>query len=170
MSAEVEDYLAKLPAETRSRLETMRELVRKLSPNAVESISYGLIGYQLNGHPLVYFGGFTSHVGLYATPAGHEEFAADFARYVRGKGSVQLPLSEPLPVELISRVITHRVTTVSEEIPKIGRPATAALAEIGVTRSSQLADYSEDDLLALHGMGPKAIRLLREAGVRLRDG
>lgn len=58
--------------------------------------------------------------------------------------------------------------TVSEELPKIGSPATRALASIGVTRSSQLANYTEQDLLTLHGFGPKGIRMLREAGVRLK--
>ena len=169
MSADVEAYLAPFPEETRARLQTMREIVHEYCPKAVESLSYGLIGYQLNGHALIYFGGFKAHIGLYATPTGHEEFAAEFARYVQGKGSVQLPLSEPLPIELVRRVIARRVETVASELPKIGRPATDALAGIGVTRPNQLADYSAKELLALHGVGPKAIRLLREAGVQLRD-
>ncbi len=55
-----------------------------------------------------------------------------------------------------------------EGLPFIGQPATGALAAIGVTRTSQLAAFSETDLLALHGVGPKAIRILRESGVVLR--
>lgn len=58
-------------------------------------------------------------------------------------------------------------------LPKIGAPATRALASIGVTTVEQLADYSEKDLLALHGFGPRAIRLLtpfmEELGVNFRD-
>lgn len=162
-------YLARFPDETRSRLETLRKMVRERSPQAAEAMSYGLIGYKLNGHPLIYFGGFTHHVGLYATPVGHEAFAAEFAKYKQGKGSVQFPHAEPLPLDLIARVIAHRVATVGEELPSIGRPATSALAEIGVTRLSELAQYSEQELLALHGVGPKAIRLLREAGAALRE-
>lgn len=57
----------------------------------------------------------------------------------------------------------------TDELPFIGRPARDALAVIGVTRASQCRDYTERELLALHGVGPKAIRLLREAGVRLKD-
>lgn len=57
----------------------------------------------------------------------------------------------------------------NDELPFIGRPARDALAEIGITRASQLAAYTEKQLLALHGVGPKAIRLLREAGVTLRE-
>ncbi len=165
---EVVEYVNSFPGETRARLETLRAMVRERCPRAVESVSYGLIGYKLGGHPLIYVGGFKNHIGLYATPVGHEAFAAEFAKYTQGKGSVQFPLSDPLPTELIERVIAHRVETVSEELPSIGRPATSALAAIGVTKASQLADYSEQQLLALHGVGPKAIRLLREAGVCLR--
>lgn len=168
MNDDVDVYLAKQTGEARERLETLRNVVRELCPRAVESISYGLIAFKLNDNPLVYFGGFTTHIGLYATPAGHEEFAAEFARYVQGKGSVQLPLSEPLPVDLVRRVVARRIETVSEKLPKIGSPATRALAEIGVTGVSQLAAYSESELLALHGVGPKAIRVLREAGVAFR--
>jgi predicted flap endonuclease-1-like 5' DNA nuclease len=58
-------------------------------------------------------------------------------------------------------------------LPRIGRPATWALAEIGVRNIEQLADYTEQEILALHGVGPKAIRILRpvmeEMGVTFRD-
>ena len=167
--SKVEAYLSELPEETRARLQQARDMVRERCPSAVESVSYGLIGYKLNGRPLIYFGGFERHIGLYATPNGHEAFEQEFARYEQGKGSVRLPLSEPLPVELIGRVIDHRVAVVSEELPAIGRPATSALEAIGVTKAGQLAAYSERELLALHGVGPKAIRLLKEAGVPLRE-
>ena len=166
---DVSGYLAQFPAETRARLDMLRDMVREMCPRAVESLSYGLIGYKLNGHPLLYFGGFTQHIGLYATPNGHEAFADEFAPYIQGKGSVQFPLSEPLPIELIRRVVAHRIETVSEELPAVGSPAKRALAAAGITRPSQLADYSESDLLALHGVGPRAIRILREAGVSLRS-
>ncbi|MCC6705729.1 MAG: hypothetical protein IT334_12685 [Thermomicrobiales bacterium] len=45
---------------------------------------------------------------------------------------------------------------------EIGRPATSALGVIGVTRLAQLTEYTAKDLLALHGFGPKALRILRE--------
>lgn len=58
--------------------------------------------------------------------------------------------------------------------PTIGRPATRALAVIGVTRLSDVARLTERELLALHGVGPKAVRLLRAAlearGLAFRQG
>ena len=57
----------------------------------------------------------------------------------------------------------------SDALPYIGRPAASALAEIGVAKASQLRDYTEKDLLALHGVGPKAIWLLKEANIELKE-
>lgn len=90
------------------RLFAMRKLVRAEAPEANESFSYGLIGYKLHGKPLVYFGGFKNHVGFYATPNGHEAFVKEFAKYKQGKGSVQFPNDQPLPTELIRRVVRFR--------------------------------------------------------------
>lgn len=103
-----DEYLSQFTGETRSRLDTMRELIHEEAPDAIESFSYGLVGYKLNGKPLVYFGGFTRHIGFYATPNGHAVFAKDFAKYKQGKGSVQFPLNQPLPVDLIGRVVRCR--------------------------------------------------------------
>lgn len=105
----VDEYLQQFSGEIRTRLDTMREVTTTQAPNAEESVSYGLVGYKLNNKPLVYFGGFKEHVGFYATPNGHEAFKEKFARYKQGKGSVQFPLSEPLPVELIKDVVKYRI-------------------------------------------------------------
>lgn len=106
--SDVDAYIASFSGETRRRLEQLRELIQEYSPDVVEALSYGLVGYKRNGKPLVYFGGFEKHIGFYATPNGHEAFADDFAKYKQGKGSVQLPLDQPLPIELIKRVIEYR--------------------------------------------------------------
>ena len=108
----VDEYLSQFEGETLERLTTLRLLVKQLAPEAVESMAYGIVSYKLNGKPLIYFGGFAKHIGLYATPNGHEAFAKDFARYKGGKGSVQLPLDEPLPLELVRRVIKFRIEAV----------------------------------------------------------
>ena len=109
MAATVDEYLAGFEGDVRARLETMREVIRATAPDAVESMAYGMPAYKLDKKPLVYFAGFAGHVGFYATPNGHEAFAEDFARYKQGKGSVQFPLTEPLPVDLVRRVVEFRV-------------------------------------------------------------
>ena len=107
---DVDTYIAQFNGETRQRLERLRALVRETAPDAEESFSYGLVGYKRNSKPLVYFGGFEHHVGFYATPNGHEAFKEEFANYKQGKGSVQLPLDQPLPEALIRRVVEYRIS------------------------------------------------------------
>ena len=108
MNSEVDAYISQFEGEVKARLLRLRELVRAEVSDAEESISYGLVGYKLHKKPLVYFGGFKNHVGFYATPNGHEAFAEEFSKYKQGKGSVQFPLDQPLPVDLIKRVIAYR--------------------------------------------------------------
>lgn len=112
-SPEVDSYISQFDGELKARLLQLREIIAAQAPEAVESISYGLVGYKLNGKPLVYFGGFKTHVGFYATPNGHEAFASDFAAYKQGKGSVQFPLDKPLPTELVERVVEYRKSSVA---------------------------------------------------------
>jgi uncharacterized protein YdhG (YjbR/CyaY superfamily) len=61
------------------------------------------------GKPLVYFAGYEHHVGFYATPTGHEAFAKDLAPYKQGRGSVQFPNDEKLPLQLIEKIVKFRV-------------------------------------------------------------
>lgn len=104
----VDEYLGRFDGELRLQLDAVREVIRTEAPGAVESFSYGLVGYKLNDKPLVYFGGFKKHIGFYATPNGHDAFSKEFSKYKQGKGSVQFPLDQPLPLELIKRVVAYR--------------------------------------------------------------
>ena len=110
--SDITDYINKFDAESQRRLQLMRKLVGDIVPDAIETLSYGLIAYKLHSKPLVYFGAFKKHVGLYATPNGHEAFKEDFSVYKKGKGSVQFPNSQPLPLELVQRIIEYRKNTI----------------------------------------------------------
>ena len=65
--------------------------------------------YKTNGKPLIYFAAFKNHIGLYATPSGHTHFADALSQYKQGKGSVQFPNEQPLPLDLIAEIIAFRV-------------------------------------------------------------
>ena len=65
--------------------------------------------YKLNKKPLVYFAAFKAHIGFYATPSGHEAFKEELSKYKQGKGSVQFPLDQPIPYDLIVRMVKFRV-------------------------------------------------------------
>lgn len=106
---DVDTYIAQFPSEVQAILTRIRGIVRECAPDAVESISYGMPGYKLNKKPLVYYAGYAKHIGLYATPTGHEAFAAELAGYKQGKGSVQFPLDQEMPWDLIERIVDFRV-------------------------------------------------------------
>lgn len=105
----VVDYIHSFPKDVQDRLNELRNMIHEIAPEAIEQISYGIPAYKTFGKPLVYFAGFKHHIGLYSTPSGHAEFATELASYKQGKGSVQFPLNEPLPLDLISRIIRYRL-------------------------------------------------------------
>lgn len=106
---DVDEYIASFPPHTRELLDQVRAVIRSAAPESEESIAYGMAAYKTYKKPLVYFAGFPNHIGFYATPNGHAEFAEELAGYKQGKGSVQFPLDKPLPLDLISRITKFRV-------------------------------------------------------------
>lgn len=105
----IDQYNAAFPEEVVQRMEQIRAIINKQAPEAVESISYGMPAFKLNGKALVYYAGYKYHIGFYATPTGHSEFAEELSRFKQGKGSVQFPLTEPLPLDLIQRIVIFRI-------------------------------------------------------------
>jgi uncharacterized protein YdhG (YjbR/CyaY superfamily) len=106
----VEAYIADAPKASQAKLNEMRTLIKKLVPDATELISYGMPGYKLNDRPLVYFGGYKEHIGLYAA---NGSFVQEHPELLEGletsKGTIKLPLDKPLPVSLITKLLKIRV-------------------------------------------------------------
>ncbi|MFZ2835825.1 MAG: DUF1801 domain-containing protein [Candidatus Saccharimonadales bacterium] len=109
MYENVDDYIASFSVQVQSVLNQIRAIIKKAAPDAIESIAYGMPAYKQNGKPLVYFAAFKNHIGFYATPQTHEDFSSELGKYKQGKGSVQFPLDQPIPYELISRMTTYKV-------------------------------------------------------------
>ena len=105
----IASYFAKFPETSQKRMQQIRTLILEKAPEAQESISYGMPAYKTNGKPLIYFAAFKNHIGLYATPSGHTHFADALSQYKQGKGSVQFPNEQPLPLDLIAEIIAFRV-------------------------------------------------------------
>lgn len=108
LNQEVSSYIASFPKEVQTILLSLRKLVLDTAPEAIESFAYMMPAYKLNGKPLVYFAAFPKHIGVYATPSSHSAFAQQLKKYKTGKGSVQFPLSEPLPLDLIGAMIAFK--------------------------------------------------------------
>jgi uncharacterized protein YdhG (YjbR/CyaY superfamily) len=104
----IDEYTISFPKEIQKILEQLRATVKEAAPQAEEVISYGLPAFRFNGM-LVWFGAHTNHIGLYPRASAIEAFKKELSDYKSAKGSVQFPLHEPLPLELITKIVKFRV-------------------------------------------------------------
>ena len=104
----VDEYILAQEKAVQAILNKIRSVIKKAAPTAIESISYGMPAYKTYGKPLVYFAAFKNHIGFYATPTGHTKFKKELSIYTQGKGSVQFPLDNNIPYELIERIVVFR--------------------------------------------------------------
>jgi uncharacterized protein YdhG (YjbR/CyaY superfamily) len=104
----IDEYIAGFPEHTQELLEQVRVAIRKAAPEAQETISYAIPTFTLNGN-LVHFAGYKDHIGFYATPTGHSAFEKELSAYKQGKGSVQFPIDQPMPLKLIAEIVKYRV-------------------------------------------------------------
>jgi uncharacterized protein YdhG (YjbR/CyaY superfamily) len=110
------DYIAGFPPDTRAVLERVRGVIRKALPNAEEGISYGIPVFKQHGGYVIYFAGWKAHYSLYPSNERMEAaFRKELAPYeVSGKGTIRLPLDEPVPVKLITALAKFRLREASE--------------------------------------------------------
>lgn len=107
--ATVEEYIASYDGEVRERMEKLRALIRKCSPDIGEKISWGMPTFTLNGN-LVHFAAQKKHLGFYPGADVVEAFAAQLAgKYKYSKGAVQFPYSEAMPYDLIEQMVLFGV-------------------------------------------------------------
>jgi uncharacterized protein YdhG (YjbR/CyaY superfamily) len=106
-SKDVAAYIARAPRERRAKLEEMRKAIRQVAPNSIESISYGMPGYDKGR--IAWFGLMTNHIGLYLRPPIIAEHKDALAAYKTTKSAVQFPLDRKLPVALIKKLVRARM-------------------------------------------------------------
>ena len=104
----VDDYIAKFPDSVQRKLIQLRKLILEAAPQAIEKISYQMPTYDLQGN-LVHFAAYKRHIGFYPTPSAISHFEPELSDYKHAKGSVQFPLDQPLPTDLITRIVRFRV-------------------------------------------------------------
>ena len=106
----VDEYISSFPEKIQEILEQIRKVIRASAPKAVETISYQMPAYKLNG-VLVYFAAQKKHIGFYPTASGVEKFQNELlGNYGFSKGAIRFPMDEPIPFELIKRIVEFRVT------------------------------------------------------------
>ncbi|MDE3236943.1 MAG: DUF1801 domain-containing protein [Bacteroidota bacterium] len=106
--ATIDEYIATFPAPIQKLLQQVRHTIAAAAPGAEELISYRMPAFALQG-VLVYFAAFKNHIGFYPTASGIAAFEKELAGYTKGKGSVQFPLDQPIPVALIQKIVAFKV-------------------------------------------------------------
>jgi uncharacterized protein YdhG (YjbR/CyaY superfamily) len=105
----IDDYIAGFPEPTGKLLLQLRKIIRQAAPEAEEVISYQMPAFKQNGI-LVYYAAYKNHIGFYPTSSGIEAFKSELSPYLWSKGTIQFPLDQPLPADLITRIVKFRVS------------------------------------------------------------
>ncbi|MFC5929105.1 DUF1801 domain-containing protein [Cryobacterium melibiosiphilum] len=100
----VDEYVAGFPPEVRDVVEAVRQTLLRAVPTAVESISYGMPTYSVNGRRVLYFAGWKHHVALYSVPTMAPTLEKELANYRKAKGTLDFSLTRPMPYDLIERL------------------------------------------------------------------
>jgi len=104
----VDEYIAQFPEDVQVILQKIRGVIKEAAPQSVERISYQMPGFFQNGM-LVWFGGHQSHIGFYPTGEGIEAFKDGLSGFKTSKGAVQFPLDQPIPYDIIRKIVIYRV-------------------------------------------------------------
>lgn len=104
----IDEYIAGFPPDVQEILQKIRATIREAAPGAQETIKYRMPTFTLNGN-LVHFAAFKKHIGFYPIPTGIKKFAKELSAYKTSKGAVQFPLDQPIPYDLIRRIVEFRV-------------------------------------------------------------
>ncbi|EKJ87782.1 uncharacterized protein YdhG (YjbR/CyaY superfamily) [Leptospira meyeri] len=113
----IDEYIGRFPKDVQEILQKVRSTIQKEAPNASEKISYAMPTFELNGN-LVHFAAYANHIGFYALPSGNLAFQKEISKYKNGKGSIQFPLKEPIPYDLIKKIVKFRVNENLEKYKK----------------------------------------------------
>jgi len=128
----IDEYISMFPDNIQNILEGLRQTIRESAPEAEEAISYQMPTFKLNGN-LVYFAAFNNHIGFFPTSSGKEAFKKELSRYKGGRGTIQFPIDEPIPLDLVRKIVKYRV---KENLSKKGSKA-RSLAQPGRRTASR---------------------------------
>ena len=104
----IDEYIAAAPEDIQATLQKLRRVIQEAAPDAREVISYSMPAFKQNGI-LVYFAAFRKHIGFFPTASGVAAFKKELAAYETTKGTVRFPLDQPIPFELVTKIVKFRV-------------------------------------------------------------
>ena len=112
----IDQYITEAPAEVQQILINIRSLISEKVPEAVSCIAYNMPAFKYDKKPLVYFAAFKNHIGFYALPSGNVAFQKELTKYKTGKGSIQFPLDQEIPYDLIGQIVEFRVVEMNDAL------------------------------------------------------
>jgi uncharacterized protein YdhG (YjbR/CyaY superfamily) len=104
----IDEYIAAFPEDVQTLLQAVRATIHAAAPDAVERISYNMPAFAQEGN-LVYFAALKHHIGFYPTSSGIAAFQQEISAYESSKGAVKFPKGQPMPLNLITRIVRFRV-------------------------------------------------------------
>ena len=103
--ASIDDYLTNLPAGLKSIMQKIRETIHEAAPDATETVSYGMPTFNMNGKHFIYFAAWKQHISIYPLYNKGGEMHEELAPYLKEKDSLHLPMEEPFPYDLVTRIV-----------------------------------------------------------------
>ncbi len=165
----IDEYIAGFSGETRERLQKMRSYIGKAAPAAVETISYAIPTYKLDGI-LVHFAGYKNHIGFYPGAGAIEAFKKDLDGYITSKGTIQLPHDKPLPLQLIRQVVKFRVMQNKEKAAgKNAGKTTAAVKKTAGKDEDQVKAWMNKLAPAVKGEIEAVRKIIKAASRKLSE-
>lgn len=108
----VSEYIRHFSPEIQQNLEELRSAILSVSPDIQETISYHMPAFKTT-KVAVYFAAYKRHVGFYPTPSGITAFEKELAAFKYAKGSVQFPIDQPMPLDLVKKMTLFRVNEIA---------------------------------------------------------
>lgn len=105
----IDEYISGFPVNIQDKLIKLKTTVKKAAPEAEEKISYGMPAFTFGGMMLLYFAAHKNHIGLYPYTTAIQAFKEELLPFKTAKGSIQFPHEKPLPLNLISQIVSFRV-------------------------------------------------------------
>ncbi len=104
----VNEYQSSLPATTKEIFRELRKIINAAAPGAEETISYGIPCLKYHGG-LVWFAMWKTHYSLYPKSAKMEAAIKELSGYDGAKGTIKMPIDQPIPAALITRIVKFRI-------------------------------------------------------------